>query len=123
MNRCHVCDGKLLSHLGVSTVDGKQIHDGCKRTAVNQAYPHSCPQCNGSGSVVTAWSKKSVCCTTGGPPNYGGFGAFAGCEYCPKLQEVKTPTSSKQCDLCDGVGRLKTAPVPVMTQTGWKKGP
>jgi hypothetical protein len=122
MSRCVVCDGMLMPHLGVSTVDGQRVHDGCKATAVTRAYPHPCPQCSSSGRIVTAWDVKQECCS-GGPPRFGGFGPFAGCEYCPKLQEVKTPSCSKKCDLCDGLGRLKTAPVPVMTQTGWKKGP
>ncbi len=116
-----MCDGKLLAHLGVSTVEGKQVHDGCKREAMALAYPHQCPQCVGSGKVVTSWRTSKECCT-GGPLNYGGFGGFAGCEYCPQLHERKEPAASKPCDLCEGRGRLKNKPVPVMTQTGWKKG-
>lgn len=118
--RCSVCDGKLLPHLGTSTVAGKQVHDSCKAEATKQAFPHQCPQCAGSGKIVTSWNTTKACCN-GGEPKYGGFGGFAGCEYCPDIREVKTPAATKQCELCGGVGRLERAPVPVMTQTGWKK--
>lgn len=118
--RCAVCDGKLLPGLGVSVVKSLKVHDGCKSEAMRQVYPHTCPECHGSGQVVTSWHTEKVCCN-GGAPKYGGFGGFAGCEYCPHIKEEKTPRASKQCDLCEGIGRLENAPVPVMTRTGWKK--
>lgn len=119
--RCHVCDGKLLPHLGSSTVDGKRVHDGCKAKAVLDSYPHVCPDCRGAGQKVVAWSAEKRCCN-GGEPKYGGHGGFAGCEYCPDLQERKTPSKTETCGLCEGRGRLKVPAVPVMTQTGWKRG-
>ncbi len=96
------------------------MHYSCREPYSEIALPHVCPECNGNGHIVTAYAEHNECCH-GGTPNYGGFGAFAGCEYCPNIRTIKTPTSHKKCDLCDGKGRLKNKPLPVMSQTGWKR--
>ena len=114
-DRCQVCDG-LMYVDGVPT-----IHDTCHRIELERAYPHLCPECRGEGKIGVRFESKEECCH-GGPPMYGGHGGFAGCEYCPNLKRTQVPTQTKQCELCEGRGRLKTPPVPVMSQTGWRRG-
>jgi hypothetical protein len=117
---CAYCDGKLLPGLGVSTVEGAQVHDSCRGPYSEIALPHVCPECKGAGKVVTAWDTHYECCH-GGPMSSSPVGSFAGCEYCPDAKTIRTPRSELQCTLCDGKGRMKNKPLPVMTQTGWKR--
>jgi hypothetical protein len=122
---CFHCQGLLSKGGPTRTVEShgtKLIHQRCFEEWFAECYPVTCPQCNGAGKIATHFMKKEECCS-GGSPKYGGFAAFAGCEYCPNLRSYEVPTSWKGCDLCSATGRLWEKPEPI-TETkivGWKK--
>ena len=107
--RCRVCDGYSIK--GGPWLNKAQAHDRC--------LPHECPQCKGLGRIVSSWETKKSCCHGG--PLSSGSGSFAGCEYCPKAHIDQIPSVYKDCDLCNGAGRLEFEPTPITKITGWRR--
>lgn len=96
------------------------VHADCEYAFRRKLWPFDCPECKGQKQIATGFREERSCCK-GGPMNIGGFGPFAGCEWCPDAKTSKIPTDFVTCKLCLGVGRLEKEPVPVTTVTGWKR--
>lgn len=118
--RCLICDGKFLHQYLL--VEGGAVHLPCHKDWLIQKYPVVCPKCNGTCQITLTFKTKEECCQ-GGRAMYGGHGGFAGCEWCPNIVKKQIPDKTEVCDLCDQIGRLKTAPTPITVTTvvGWKK--
>ena len=118
--RCPHCDG-LISKCPHLLFESTPVHKNCFVEWVKTVYPYDCPKCNATGMIVTKWKEEKECCRVG-KPQYGGFGPFAFCEYCPDIKTHKLPQTKITCDLCNGHSRLKKEAVPIIETkvVGWK---
>jgi hypothetical protein len=118
--RCPHCDGLLSKGGYTRTVGVLCIHERCYDEWKLKQLPVKCPQCKGSGKLVTATEKKYSCCQ-GGHALLGTFAGSSGCEYCSNIIVDNVPIAYKTCDLCSGEGRLEKEPTPITQVVGWKK--
>lgn len=100
------------------------VHAHClKEYRLRQAgLIFKCPKCRTTGRMADPsgrTEKKDVPLEHGATPDCAWDGCM-GCFYCrEKMRRVEVPVQVS-CDLCGGVGHLKSEPKPVTAVVGWK---
>lgn len=100
-------------HCGGDKTKGN--HTACDDAIFQTKYPFLCPKCNGTGGEKSYLKRFEKCCQRDEPYS-------SRCGECVGPTKVEVRVPAVPCDLCDGLGRLKKEPVPIVKTIGWKRG-
>lgn len=127
-HKCEYCK-ELLSGPAYVSSAGALLHQGCvkEHNYAQRGLIHVCPKCRGAGAIQDPSGAMDTVRVYHPRPGPGVTPecAYDDCRGCPLCLggevDEKRPKRIK-CPLCNGEGRMKQKPEPIMGVVGWKVG-